>query len=174
MKAGIIGRRRLFEQLAGDGPESLSQMIAHAVRVKVDIVQRDPFENGERAWLNLGHTFGHALELHSNFALRHGDAVAAGIVAAAVLSEQIGACSAGLAGQIAEMLGRLGLPTRYPFEPDAVIAAMAADKKRRGRTLRFIAIERIGKVAVVEDVPEDAVRAALAAIRAQGEARAEP
>jgi len=129
-------------------------------------VQRDPFENGDRAWLNLGHTFGHALELHSGFTLRHGDAVAVGMVAAAVLSERIGACRTGLAGEIEEVLARLGLPVSYPFDLDAAIAAMATDKKRRGRTLRFIVIEQIGKVAVAGDVPEDAVRAALAAVRA--------
>ncbi len=166
VKAGIIGHRKLFEQLAGDGPESLSAMIAQAVRVKVDLVQRDPFEAGDRAWLNLGHTFGHALELHSGFTLRHGDAVAVGMVAAARLSELIGACNAGLAEHIGEVLARLGLPTRVPFDPDAVIAAMGTDKKRRGRTLRFVVIERIGKVALVEDVPGDAVEAALAAVQA--------
>ena len=165
VKAGIIGDPRLFAQLAGDGPESLSEMISQSVRVKIELVQRDPFENGDRAWLNLGHTFGHALELHSGFTLRHGDAVAVGMVAAAVLSERMGACSAGLAEHIEEVLARLGLPVSYPFDPDAVLAAMATDKKRRGRSLRFVVIEQIGKVAVAEDVPGDAVRAALAAIQ---------
>ena len=165
VKAGIIGHRRLFEQLAGDGPESVGDMIAQAVRVKVELVQRDPFEEGDRAWLNLGHTFGHALELHSGFALRHGDAVSVGMVAAAVLSERMGRCNAGLAMHIEEVLARLGLPTRYRFDPDAVIGAMATDKKRRGRTLRFVVIERIGRVALADDAPEDAVRAALAAIQ---------
>jgi len=165
VKAGIIGDPQLFNQLAGDGPASLSEMIGQSVRVKIELVQRDPFENGDRAWLNLGHTFGHALELHSGFTLRHGDAVAVGMVAAAVLSEQIAACSTGLAGHIEEVLARLGLPVSYPFDLDAVIAAMAMDKKRRGRTLRFVVIEQIGKVAMAEDVPGDAVRAALAAVQ---------
>lgn len=168
VKAGIIGDGRLFDQLAGDGPESLSEMISQSVRVKIELVQRDPFENGDRAWLNLGHTFGHALELHSGFTLRHGEGVSVGMVAAAVLSERTGACGVGLAARIEEALARLGLPVRYPFDLDAVIAAMATDKKRRGRTLRFVVIEQIGKVAVAGDVPEDAVRAALAAVQSPG------
>ena len=172
VKAGIIGHRRLFEQLASDGPESVGDMIAQAVRVKVELVQRDPFEEGDRAWLNLGHTFGHALELYSGFALRHGDAVSVGMVAAAVLSELIGGCDAGLAEHIEEVLARLGLPVRYRFDLDAVIGAMATDKKRRGRTLRFVVIERIGRVALVEDAPEDAVRAALAAVQSPSQGRA--
>ncbi len=89
VKSGIIGDPILFRQLLGDGPADLSEMIAAAVRVKAEIVQRDPYETGDRAWLNLGHTFGHALELVSGFRLRHGEAVAIGIVAAAALSERL-------------------------------------------------------------------------------------
>ena len=146
-------------------------MIARAVRVKADIVERDPYEMGDRAWLNLGHTFGHALELLSGFTLRHGDAVALGMIAAAELSERLGVCDTpagggqGLAEGLREMLGRLGLPTRYPFDEDAVLDAMGTDKKRRGRTLRFVVIERIGKVTVVEGTSEADVRQALRAVQ---------
>jgi 3-dehydroquinate synthase len=166
VKAGIIGDPLLFRQLQADGPVSLPDMIARAVRVKADIVRRDPYERGDRAWLNLGHTFGHALELYSNFSLRHGEAVSIGIVAAAALSERIGACAAGTANGLAEMLGRLGLPVSYTFDEDAVLAAMGTDKKRRGRNLRFVVIERIGQVRVAEGVGEEDVRAALRKIRA--------
>ena len=92
VKAGIIGDPLLFRQLQADGPGSLTDMIGRAVRVKADVVRRDPYELGDRAWLNLGHTFGHALELHSGFTLRHGEAVAIGMVAAAALSERLGVC----------------------------------------------------------------------------------
>jgi 3-dehydroquinate synthetase len=134
------------------------------VRVKADIVRRDPYERGERAWLNLGHTFGHALELYSKFTLRHGEAVSIGMVASAELSERTGACEPGTAGLLREMLGRLGLPTRYAFDEDAVFAAMGTDKKRRGRSLRFVVIERIGKVRLVEGAQEEDVRGALRAV----------
>ena len=71
-------------------------MIADAVRVKARIVERDPYEMGDRAWLNLGHTFGHALELLSSYTLRHGDAVALGMIAAAEMSAALGYCDAAL------------------------------------------------------------------------------
>ena len=97
LKAGIIGDTDLFQQLAGISREqdtqyairhtqyatsqpNLTDIIADAVRVKARIVERDPFEMGDRAWLNLGHTFGHALELLSAYTLRHGDAVALGML----------------------------------------------------------------------------------------------
>lgn len=165
VKAGIIGDPRLFRQLQGDGPGSLGDMIAASVRVKADLVRRDPYERGDRAWLNLGHTFGHALEHYSNFTLRHGEGVSIGMVAAAALSERIGACDPGMADMLAEMLARLGLPTDYAFDDDAVLAAMGTDKKRRGRSLRFVVIERIGQVRLADGVSEADARAALGRIQ---------
>ena len=135
VKSGIIGNPLLFAQLLGDGPATLADMIASTVRVKADLVQRDPYETGDRMALNLGHTFGHALELVSGFSLRHGDAVAIGIVAAAALSERLALCEPGTVDRLREMLRRLGLPTSYPFDESAVFAAMGTDKKRRGRAL---------------------------------------
>ena len=136
-------------------------MIADAVRVKARIVERDPFEMGDRAWLNLGHTFGHALELISGYTLRHGEAVALGMVAAAEMSASLGYCDPALPGLVRETLTRLGLPTRHAFDPAAALAAMGTDKKRRGRALRFVLIKRIGEVAVADGVPEGAVLSAL-------------
>jgi 3-dehydroquinate synthetase/shikimate kinase len=165
LKAGLIGDPVLFEQLCGTGPASLVSMIAAAVRVKARIVERDPFELGDRAWLNLGHTFGHALELLSGFTLRHGEAVALGLIAATELSAALGYCDRALPGQVAAAVERLGLPTIYPFDPAAVLAAMATDKKRRGRVLRFVLPRRVGQVEVVEGISESAVLAALESIR---------
>ncbi len=164
VKSGIIGNPLLFRQLMGDGPGTLADMIGSSVRLKAELVQRDPYENGDRAWLNLGHTFGHALELVSGFTLRHGEAVAIGMVAAAALSERLGTCAPGMVGRLREMLGRLGLPTSFAFDEETVLAAMATDKKRRGRSLRFVVIEEIGRVKLVEGVAETDVRAALGEI----------
>ncbi len=173
LKAGIIGDAALYEtltQLAGTAPllseENgdhflLTRIIADAVRVKARIVARDPFEQGERAWLNLGHTFGHALELLSGYALRHGEAVGLGMIAAAEMSAALGLCPATLPAQIETAVRRLGLPIRHAFDPHAALAAMGTDKKRRGRALRFILIRRIGEVTVADDVQESAVLAAL-------------
>ncbi|RME60804.1 MAG: bifunctional shikimate kinase/3-dehydroquinate synthase, partial [Caldilineae bacterium] len=78
VKHGIIGAPRLFRELEAAGPANLTQLVADAVRVKVEVVTEDPFEQGRRATLNLGHTFGHAIELVSQFQVRHGEAVALG------------------------------------------------------------------------------------------------
>jgi 3-dehydroquinate synthase len=166
LKAGIIGDAGLFERLAAHGPASPVALIADAVRVKARIVERDPFEMGDRAWLNLGHTFGHALEQISGYALRHGEAVALGTIAAAEMSAALGRCDAGLPARIRDAVARLGLPTRYAFDPVAATAAMGADKKRRGRSLRFVIILRVGRVTVAEGIAAPAVLDALETIRA--------
>jgi 3-dehydroquinate synthase len=165
VKAALIGDPSLFEQLAGSGPATLTGMIADAVRVKVRIVERDPFETGDRAWLNLGHTFGHALELISGFSLRHGEAVSLGMVAAAEMSAFLGRCEHTLPTRIRRVIERLGLAAEIAFEPDEAMAAMLIDKKRRGRGLRFVLPTRIGQVEVVADVAPEMVRAAWETIR---------
>jgi shikimate kinase/3-dehydroquinate synthase len=166
-KAALIGDPALFEQLAGAGPKTLTSMIADAVRVKVRIVERDPFEAGERAWLNLGHTFGHALESISGYRLRHGEAVGLGMIAAAEMSAALGYCDRTLPVRVRRLVERLGLPVETAFEPAAAIQAMGTDKKRRGRGLRFVLPRRIGQVEVVSDVSEEAVEAAWDTIQAR-------
>lgn len=168
VKAALIGDAALFEEIAAAGPASLESVISDALRVKVKVVQRDPFEAGERAWLNLGHTFGHGLELVSGFRLRHGQAVALGLVAAAEMSATLGHCDRALPVRVRHMIERLGLPTSYNFNTDEVMAAMGTDKKRRGRSLRFVLLKRVGEVAMVDDVPDAAVLDALGRIRKEG------
>jgi 3-dehydroquinate synthase len=164
LKTAVIGDPALFEALAGPGPDSLTAMIADTVRVKAVLVERDPYERGDRAWLNLGHTFGHALELVSDYTLRHGEGVALGMVAAAELSAGLGYCEPALVERTRSTVARLGLPVVRQFDPELVLDAMGTDKKRRGRSLRFILPLRIGEVAVVEDVPAARVMRALASI----------
>ncbi len=162
VKHGIIGAPQLFAQLEHEGPVSLLQLVADAVRVKIEIVEEDPFEAGRRALLNLGHTFGHALELVSEFSLRHGEAVAIGMVAAASMAVELGRCDAALADRITHLLDRLGLPVAAPgFNVDAVLAAMSHDKKRAGKKLRFIIPEALGTVTMIDDPGEEVVRRAI-------------
>jgi 3-dehydroquinate synthase len=165
LKAAIIGDPALFEQIASAGPGTLSRVIADAARVKVRVVERDPLEHGDRAWLNLGHTFGHALEVLSGYALRHGEAVALGMVAAAEMSAALGLCGRDLPARIRLVTERLGLPLTWAFDPQAALAAMGTDKKRRGRSLRFVLPLRVGQVAVIEAPSEQTVLAALETIR---------
>jgi shikimate kinase/3-dehydroquinate synthase len=165
VKHGIIGAPKLFVQLENEGPINLVQLVADAVRVKIVVVEEDPFERGRRAVLNLGHTFGHALELVSEYTLRHGEAVAIGMVAAANMAAELGRCEPGLAERITRLSNRLGLPTSAPgYDVDAVLAAMSHDKKRAGKKLRFVVPQALGDVVVIDDPGEEVVRRAIQGI----------
>ncbi len=165
VKHGILGAPDLFRQMEGKGPANLTQMIADAVRVKVDVVIEDPFERGRRATLNLGHTFGHAIEQVSGYRLRHGEAVAVGTVAAARMAVALNRCDAETAGRIESCLDRLGLPTTVSgLDLDEVHAMMFQDKKRSGKMLRFIIPQTIGDVVIIDDPGARFVREALASV----------
>lgn len=135
------------------------ELLSRAIQVKVDIVARDPFERGERAKLNLGHTFGHALEKLSNYEMRHGDAVAIGLVCAARLAARRKLCDDPLAARIENVLRAIGLPTRVLSEmsTDGILAAMMTDKKRSNHRLRFILPRALGDMAVVDDVTREEI-----------------
>ncbi|NUQ37915.1 MAG: 3-dehydroquinate synthase [Caldilineales bacterium] len=165
VKHGLIADPELFGQLAGPGPDSLHSLIARALRVKIGVIERDPFEQGERAHLNLGHTFAHAFEQASGYAIPHGEAVAVGVLAAAHLAAARGECPPDLPGQVQAVLEHLHLPTRcHGLDAPAVLAAMATDKKRQGQRLRFVLPHAIGAVAVHDDVTPAQAAAALACV----------
>jgi shikimate kinase / 3-dehydroquinate synthase len=158
VKHGMIGDPGLFEVMEGRGMLTLRQLVARAVQIKVAVVQEDPFEQGRRAVLNLGHTFGHAFETLSGYQLRHGEAVSIGLVAATRLAARLALCDAGLVERVESLLGRLDLPTRAQgFEPPQVLAAMSTDKKRAGSRLRFVLPRAVGDVDVFDDVPTEQV-----------------
>ena len=165
IKHGILGAPELFRQMEVEGPTDLTQMIADAVRVKVEVVIEDPFERGRRATLNLGHTFGHAIEQVSGYRLRHGEAVAVGTVAAARMAVALNLCDAHTASCIESCLERLGLPTSASgLDLDDVYAMMFQDKKRKGKMLRFIIPQAIGDVVIIDDPGAEFVHAALASV----------
>jgi 3-dehydroquinate synthase len=165
IKHGIIGNPDLFVQLEEHGPTSMVHLLADAVRVKVEVVQEDPYEQGRRALLNLGHTFGHAIELVSNFAVRHGEGVALGLVASSNMAVELGRCSPELAARIRKLVERVGLPVQWSgLDIDAVHAAMSYDKKRSGKTVRFIIPQALGDVVMIDDPGHDVVRRALGTI----------
>ncbi|MBE7557061.1 MAG: 3-dehydroquinate synthase [Anaerolineales bacterium] len=137
-------------------------LLPESIGVKVRVVQEDPFEQGRRAVLNLGHTFGHAFERLANFEIRHGEGVAMGLACAARLAVRLGYCAGETAARITALLARLGLPTSPPPYPPAEIwAAMGADKKRQGDKLRFILPRAIGNVAIFDNVAREDVEAIL-------------
>jgi shikimate kinase/3-dehydroquinate synthase len=165
IKHGIIGAPDLFGQLERSGPTSIQHLLADAIRVKIQVVEEDPFERGRRAVLNLGHTFGHALELVSDFKLRHGEGVALGMVAATELSASTGYCEPALVERVRSVIQRHDLPIRTDVGSiDQIVNAMSHDKKRRGKTLRFVIPREIGDVVTIDNPGWDPVRIAVAAI----------
>lgn len=146
--------------------DGIAGLLARAVQVKIGVVQRDPYEQGERMHLNLGHTFGHAIEHVSGYAWAHGEAVGLGLIAAALLSERLGLCGPGVVEQVREVTRVVGLPQAMgPLDIEAAYAVMAADKKWRSGRSRFVLLEAAGRPRIVEGVPPEDVLAVLAALR---------
>ncbi len=148
---------------ARDG-DALVQAIATSCRHKAGVVARDEREQGERALLNFGHTFGHALEAEAGYGrLLHGEAVAIGMVLAARLSTRLGHAPAEDGERLATLLARLGLPTALPpgFDADRLLARMQLDKKNQSGRLRLILWSRPGSAAIVDGVEAAAIRDVL-------------
>ena len=128
IKHGLIGRPSLLDEALW-APERAEELVRQAVQVKIDVVEVDPFETGIRAHLNLGHTFGHAIEKVTGYAVPHGEAVAIGIVKAARLSRNLGLIDDALLGEIQTIFWKIGLPTDIALDAERCYAAMATDKK---------------------------------------------
>jgi 3-dehydroquinate synthase len=166
IKHGVIGAPDLIADLQTEDAIAhrviTPRQVARALRVKIDVVEEDPYEQGRRAILNLGHTVGHALEKLSQFDLRHGEAVSIGMVAAARIAVALGRARPAVLERIETTLSAWGLPVRCPpFEVKDIWHAMAHDKKRRGDTLRWILPNAIGEVRIFADVPKQTVLAVL-------------
>jgi len=164
VKHGLLADAELLDPTLHT-PERAAELIARAVKVKVNIVQQDPYEQNVRAYLNLGHTFGHAVEQVTQYRWPHGFAVAAGLAAAVHLSHRLGLICAELVAYVEDVLRRIGLPTRMgPLDPQALYAAMATDKKWQAGVSRFILLKGIGQPTIVTDVPTEDVLAVLKAM----------
>lgn len=128
-------------------------LIERSVRIKARVVAEDPEERGLRAVLNFGHTFGHALESLTGFAVLHGEAVAAGMRMAARLGESVGVTAAGVGEKLDHVLAQCGLPEvlEPPFDLDGLLERAGPDKKSRDGNLRWVLLAELGKVAAGED-----------------------
>lgn len=164
IKHAVIGDPGLFDQLES-GPRQVwftPALIARTLRVKIGIVEQDTQEQGLRMVLNLGHTVGHALERCTDYRLPHGEAVSLGMVVAARLAVLLRLAEPAVAQKIEGALRAWGLPTRFGGTALSCLwEAIRYDKKRRSGRLRWVLPAAIGAATVREDVPLEAVRAAL-------------
>jgi 3-dehydroquinate synthase len=178
VKYGLLGDAAFFARLEAEArailagaPGPLGDAVAHCCRMKAEIVAEDEREAGRRALLNLGHTFGHALEAETGYGpdLLHGEAVAIGMVLAADLSVRLGLLPATDFERIRRHLDSVGLKTRIdrvpggPFAADRLIAHMAHDKKVAEGRITFVLMHGIGTSLQRRDVPADLVRACFLA-----------
>jgi 3-dehydroquinate synthase len=175
-KYGVLGDEAFFSWLEANhadifsGGAAREHAIATSCRAKAAIVSRDERENGERALLNLGHTFGHALEAATGFSDRlfHGEGVSVGMVLAAEFSAKLGMISEADAARVERHLASVGLPTHLQDiagfaqeglkDADALMALMAQDKKVKRGKLTFILLQAIGRAVVANDVEPALVR----------------
>ena len=176
LKSGLIGDPTLWRLVERRGKASLRNdeaaryaAIDRSVQLKLGVVERDPFELGERRNLNLGHTLGHALEVESGYRLPHGQAVVLGLRAVAAIAQGRGA-ERGLAEHIDEVAASLGYDLQRTFDPVAVKVAMGSDKKRHRGRQRWILPMAVGLVNEVDDVTEAELDMAIRVISA-GEPR---
>jgi len=177
-KYGLLGDAAFFAWLEQNWrsvfafePAALAKAIETSVKAKAGIVGRDETEQGERALLNLGHTFGHAFEAWCDYSdrLLHGEAIAIGMCLAFRLSEALGKCAPGTSERVTAHFAAVGLPTRIGEIPGArpdvpaLMRLMGQDKKVRRGKLTFILARAIGEAYVAYDVAPERVSAFLAA-----------
>lgn len=177
LKYGLIADPLLWELVNTEAPslrrgecERIGEIVYRCCLMKARIVSEDETEQGVRAILNFGHTVGHALEAVGGYGrLLHGEAVAIGMVSAALVGEIVGVTPAGTAQQIARSLRALGLPVALPakVEFDSLLQVMSRDKKAREGRVRFVLLERIGQARLPIAVNEEEVLRALGQHREQ-------
>jgi len=173
VKYGMLADAELFDWLERNGerllrrePAALHHVIRRSCEIKARVVAADERERGLRALLNLGHTFGHAIERGAGYgSWLHGEAVAAGLAMAAEFSRRLGWIDGGDVRRVRSLLERLKLPVAPPrIDPQEFLAAMAMDKKVLSGQIRLVLLKSIGQAVVVADYPDDELTAMLAAL----------
>jgi 3-dehydroquinate synthase len=173
LKCGIIGDPGLFRrfeerrrEILDREPAVIEKVIADSVRLKASVVSADERESGLRQVLNLGHTIGHALEAETRYKLLlHGEAVAWGMIAATHIALSMGKLNSVMAGRITSTIFGFGQLPRMNFNSANILKRLRSDKKTRHGVVHFILPREIGKVEIVNDVPEGIVRSAVGEIR---------
>ena len=160
LKTFLLRDAQAYAEAVKNGVKKQPELILKAASIKADIDSRDPYEKGERALLNLGHTFGHAIEHLSQERgddIHHGEAVAMGIILAARLSERTGLAAEGLADKLKADFEALGLPVQSPYPPRALGEAMCKDKKAAGGRVKFILLKAPGEPVIQELTVNEAI-----------------
>jgi len=166
IKYGAILDRDIFDLISSNledllklaNPELLTKVIGRCAKLKADVVAEDEREGGKRRILNFGHTIGHALETNFGFdTLRHGEAVAYGMLAAGKLSIEDGRMKNEDFELLEEIIGKLPLPVLPKFDPNDILQIMQRDKKVRGRKIHFVLLEELGKAVIVDDVAKRSI-----------------
>jgi 3-dehydroquinate synthase len=148
IKHALIADPELFYQLLA-GPQNITEIIKRALHVKINLVASDPFESHVRAHLNLGHTFAHAIEKVSGYRIKHGEAVAIGLVLATKLAQRVGILEQDFLADLIKLLRIYDLPTEISnLDRDALISAMRHDKKKDSSGLRFILPRKLASITI--------------------------
>ena len=163
VKHAVLADPNLFMLLASGWvsvTKHLEEVVKRAVAVKIKYITADPYEKGVRAALNFGHTLAHALEKGSGYQLRHGEAVAIGMVYETKLAEKLGIAQIGLSEQISEVLGNLGLLVNIPtgFDKNQLLQDIQFDKKKKDGDVRFALPVKIGEVQHAVVVKEEEIK----------------
>ena len=170
LKYGAILDRNLFEVVAEklndilnlSKPELLTEVIGRCAKLKVDVVVEDEREGGKRRILNFGHTIGHALETHFGFEiLRHGEAVAYGMLAAGKLSNEDGRLEIEDFELLQTTIKKLSLPKLPEFDAENILKIMQRDKKVKDRKINFVLLEAIGKTVIVDSIEKESIIKAM-------------
>jgi 3-dehydroquinate synthase len=174
IKYGVIWDASFFEYLDRKrekilalDPEVLSHIIQRSCEIKAEVVSKDERERGLRAILNFGHTVGHAIETAENYTMRHGEAVAIGMVYASKLAHNTGLCDASVPERVEKLIKSYGLPTnlvalsRKPSVTE-LIDTMQIDKKAEGGKVRFVLPKKIGEVVVTGEWEEQQLQELIA------------
>jgi 3-dehydroquinate synthase len=173
LKAGVIGRPQLFEELERVNVNALRRdsaklecVIAESVRLKAEVVSADERETDLRRVLNFGHTIGHALEAETKYRyFLHGEAVAWGMIAAAHIAEKIGKLDSSIARRIQDAVAGFGPLPRVTVRSNNILRLLQADKKTRDGVVHFVLPCCIGKVEIVNNVPAEVVLEAVDELR---------
>lgn len=169
MKAGLLYDSKFYMwlienmyEICDKNIETVSEMLEHAIGIKKAIVEKDPFENGDRALLNLGHTIGHAIEVTSNGEYIHGECVALGCVAAAFISWKMDMISMEDYYEVRDMFVPFNLPisiVRDDLQP--ILDALKKDKKNTSGNVNMVLLKKIGKAVLVKGISDELIVAAL-------------